>query len=159
TPGAKTIATWDRRGVYDLTLYVVWSGTYRAEYPELGVVVDEHDLGQVTVATTRPYRVAEVRSLLRLPAPIRSRPAGGGAVAGRGRAWTPRPATVCSRRGSQEPPECGSECAQRDPDGGQQAGGRPGERQCGACCVAERFETQHARARARRAGRRAAGAA
>ncbi len=61
---APIVARWVRKGTYDLTLHVVWHATSHATYPSLGLVIDE-DLGNVTIPTTIPYRVAEVRSLLR----------------------------------------------------------------------------------------------
>jgi hypothetical protein len=63
--GERTRLAYLRRGEFIVTRYVVWEG--RARVSAFGLDFGELDLGTVTIPEEVPYRVAEVRSLLRTP--------------------------------------------------------------------------------------------
>jgi PKD domain len=69
-PGPGTAAapvrdTYRRRGDFDVTLFVVWSGRALVSAPGSGANLGEKDLGTVTVPERIVYHAAEVRALLR----------------------------------------------------------------------------------------------
>ena len=64
-PGERTRLAYLRRGEFTVTRYVVWEG--RARISAFGLDFGEQDLGTVTIPERAPYRVAEVRALLRTP--------------------------------------------------------------------------------------------
>jgi hypothetical protein len=63
--GSRTRVAYLRRGGYTVTRWVVWEGQARlsAFGLDLGVI----DLGTVTIPERVPYRVGEIRALLRTP--------------------------------------------------------------------------------------------
>jgi hypothetical protein len=63
--GARTRLAYLRRGRFTVTRYVVWEG--RARIAAFGLDFGDFDLGTVTIPEEMPYRVAEVRALLRTP--------------------------------------------------------------------------------------------
>jgi len=65
-PGSSAspvLATFARRGDYDVRLYVVWAG--RAHISFAGLPIADEDLGTVTLPERTPYHVAELRAVLR----------------------------------------------------------------------------------------------
>jgi hypothetical protein len=69
TPGAATRVAYLRRGEFPVTRYVVWEG--RARLSIYGVDLGMRDLGTVTIPEALPYRVREIRAVLRTPKPRR----------------------------------------------------------------------------------------
>ena len=62
-PAARTRVAYLRRGDFDVTLYVVWEG--RARLSAFGIDLGVLDLGTVTIPERAPYRVTEIRAVLR----------------------------------------------------------------------------------------------
>jgi hypothetical protein len=61
--GAPTRVAYLRRGDFAVTRYVVWEG--RARLTLFGLDLGVRELGTVTIPEVVPYRVAEIRALLR----------------------------------------------------------------------------------------------
>jgi len=62
-PSAVTRVAYLRRGEFPVTRYVVWHGTARMTL--FGRDLGEQDLGTVTIPERIPYRVREIRAVLR----------------------------------------------------------------------------------------------
>jgi hypothetical protein len=62
-PNAITRVAYLRRGEFPVTRYVVWHGTARMTL--FGRDLGEQDLGTVTIPERIPYRVSEIRAVLR----------------------------------------------------------------------------------------------
>ncbi len=63
--GSRTRIAYLRRGAYTVTRWVVWEGVARLS--AFGLDLGTVDLGTVTIPERVPYRVGEVRALLRTP--------------------------------------------------------------------------------------------
>jgi hypothetical protein len=64
-PDTPARATFRRRGVYRVTLYVTWAGLAHVTAPALGLDLGLQALGTVTLAEPVAYHEAEIRALLR----------------------------------------------------------------------------------------------
>ena len=67
TPGTLFMPVgheFERRGDYRITLYVTWMGAYSLVNEEWGISVPSQFLGYVTIGSSVPYHVQEIRSLL-----------------------------------------------------------------------------------------------